>query len=144
MKLSFRKPKGKAVSVFFTYFDARRGWERSSNPLEILTHIVEKLRPVSLKETVSLSEIITLFIERPEIKNEFRRFLQKLVGYKNFESIISDAGILQDTDFIYEVKKRIGAKFLPYQPPKDTLQYIFNQVFYSETDPIWLNQLSET
>ncbi len=143
MKLSFRKRKGKAVSVFLTYFDERRGWKRSSNPLEILTHIVEKLRPTSLKETVSLSEIITLFIERPEIKNEFRRYLRKLVGYKNFESIISDAGILQDTDFIYEVKKRIGAKFLPYQPPKDTLQYVFNQVFYSETDPIWLSQLSE-
>ena len=60
---------------------------------------------------------------------------------KNFDAILTDAGILQDIDFFYEVKKRIFAKILPYQAPKDTLQYVLNQIFYVDSDPIWINKI---
>ena len=48
---------------------------------------------------------------------------------------------MQDVDFIFEVKKRIFAKFLPYQPQKDTLEYVLNQVFYLANDGIWIDRI---
>lgn len=60
---------------------------------------------------------------------------------RKFNKIISDTAILQDVDFIFEVKKRIFAKLLPYQPQKDTLEYILNQVFYLAYDGVWLEKI---
>ena len=41
----------------------------------------------------------------------------------------------------YEVKKRLFAKILPFQPEKDTLEYILNQVFFKSDDPVWINKI---
>ncbi|MET0760059.1 MAG: recombinase, partial [Flavobacterium sp.] len=43
--------------------------------------------------------------------------------------------------FIFEVKKRISAKILPYQSQKDTLEYVLNQVFYLDNDTVWINKI---
>jgi hypothetical protein len=31
---------------------------------------------------------------------------------------------------------------LPSQEQKETLQYVLNQVFYLDTDPIWINKIA--
>lgn len=55
--------------------------------------------------------------------------------------MLSDIGILRDSDFMYEVKKRIFAKILPFQPAKDTLEFVLNQVFFKSTDPLWIARI---
>ncbi|WP_321540570.1 recombinase [Flavobacterium piscinae] len=51
--------------------------------------------------------------------------------------------MLQDADFFFELKKRVVAKFLPYQHESDTLEYILNQVFYNDTDPLWVQKIPQ-
>ena len=55
--------------------------------------------------------------------------------------MISEVGILQDSSFFYELNRRLSAKILPFQPEKDTLQYILNQVFYLQTDYQWIERI---
>ncbi len=40
-----------------------------------------------------------------------------------------------------KLKKRIIAKFLPFQPQSDTLEFVLNQVFYRSSDTIWINKI---
>jgi site-specific recombinase len=60
---------------------------------------------------------------------------------RKFSRLLSDVGILQNTDFIYEVRKRLFAKILPFQPQKDTLEFVLNQVFYKSSDAIWITKI---
>ncbi|MCB0443905.1 MAG: recombinase, partial [Flavobacterium sp.] len=70
-------------------------------------------------------------------------YIKTLFSGKKINKIIADAAILEDTDFLFEVKKRIFAKVLPYQHQTDSLEYILNQVFYSDTDSLWLQKIPQ-
>ncbi|NJM80901.1 MAG: site-specific recombinase [Flavobacterium sp.] len=39
------------------------------------------------------------------------------------------------------MRNRIFDKFLPFQPEKDTLQFVLNQVFYLSSDTVWINKI---
>ncbi|HEX9152261.1 MAG TPA: recombinase [Flavobacterium sp.] len=92
-------------------------------------------------EIVDLQEIISFLKKNYSIRKEFAIYIKEVLKDKKFNKILSDAAILQDVDFIFEVKKRVFSKFLPYQPQKDTLEYILNQVFYQDDDTIWINKI---
>jgi site-specific recombinase len=111
--------------------------------VEFLAEIVNVFRPLDVKieYEINLNPIISLLSEHQEYKLYFIKYLKKLFYRKEFDQIISDAGILKDSDFLYEIRKRVVEKILPYQPPKNTLQFILNQVFYSSSDPIWLKRI---
>ena len=101
------------------------------------------IRPLKIKklEVVDLQEIISFLKENHSCRKQFSIYIKEILKDKKFNKILSDAAILQDVDFIFEVKKRIFAKILPYQPQKDTLEYILNQVFYLANDAIWINKI---
>jgi site-specific recombinase len=80
-------------------------------------------------------------LNHPEERENFMVYLKTVLANKKFDAILTDAGILQDIDFFYEVKKRLYAKILPYQAPKNTLQYVLNQIFYADSDPVWINKI---
>src|SRR5690606_40592742 len=68
-------------------------------------------------------------------------YIKNVLKNREFRRMISDTGILQDSDFLYEVRKRLSAKILPFQPQKETLEYVLNQIFFKETDYIWLKKI---
>lgn len=118
-------------------------WREDEDAIDILVALVNTIRPKKPKEvkSVSIKHILHFFIEHPSEKEHFITYLFTLLDKKKFDNILTDAGILQDTDFFYEVKKRIFAKFLPFQAPKDSLQYVLNQIFYLVSDPIWIDKI---
>lgn len=111
--------------------------------VEFLVEIVNVFRPldVTIVYEINLNPLISLLVENQEYKYYLIRYLRRLFYKRDFDQIITDAGILKDSDFLYEIRKRIVEKILPYQPPKNTLQFILNQVFYDSTDPIWINRI---
>ncbi|MDO4728735.1 MAG: recombinase [Bacteroidota bacterium] len=113
--------------------------------VEFLVNIVDVFRPkdVNIVYDINLKPLLSVLKDKAEYRLHFAEYLKKLFYKKDFDQIISDAGILNDNDFVYEVRKRLVAKVLPYQPPKHTLQYILNQVFYSSTDPQWIERVSD-
>lgn len=117
----------------------------TQDELLFLIDLVQIFRPQKVKNVkrVSIEELLTYLIQNPSDAIAFTKHLKSLLANRKFSRMISDAGILQDSDFIYEVKKRLSAKILPFQPDRDTFEYILNQVFYKHTDSEWINKIPE-
>lgn len=113
--------------------------------VEFLVKIVNLFRPhdINVVYTIDLTPLLNLLEENNDYKKFFSGYLNELLKEKDFDQIISDAGIIKDTDFLYEIRKRLSEKILPFQPSKDSLQFILNQVFYRNTDPQWIERIPE-
>lgn len=129
--------------IIKSFFNELRLWKNEENDIDILVQLVNAIRPKNPKklEKFTIFPLIEFFENNPVEKENFVVYLKTLLQNKNFDTILTDAGILQDIDFFYEVKKRLFAKILPYQAPKDTLQYVLNQIFYADSDPVWINKI---
>jgi site-specific recombinase len=144
MKLFFKaKHKPTIAGLITDFFGESQSWREKEEVLEPLVELVRLIRPLKNKnlETVDLQEIISFLKENDSCREQFSIYLKAILKDRKFNKILTDAAILQDVDFIFEVKKRIFAKFLPYQPQKDTLEYILNQVFYLANDGVWLRKI---
>ena len=147
MKLFFKvKSKITPVELLAIYFDESQSWRKKDDDLEVLVRLVRLLRPSKIKkiQTINLQEIISFLEENDSCRKQFSIYSKEILHDKKFSKILSDAAILQDVDFIFEVKKRLLAKFLPYQPQKNTLEFILNQVFYKADDALWINRIESS
>lgn len=144
MKLFFKKKSKPTISKLLpSYFDDNLSWRRKEDDLEPLVSLVRMIRPSKIKKmpVVDLQELISFLKENHSCCEQFSIYIKEILNDKKFNKILSDAAILQDVDFIFEVRKRIFSKILPYQPQKNTLEYILNQVFYKANDAIWINKI---
>ena len=143
--MPFFKVKSKPTpsGLLTEFFGESQSWRETDDNLEPLIQLIRLIRPLKTKnlEMVDLQVIIFFLKENYSCRKQLSMYLEEILKDKKFNKILSDAAILQDVDFIFEVKKRIFAKFLPYQPQKDTLEYILNQVFYLDNDTIWINKI---
>lgn len=128
-----KKKSKQTAHLHFESYDA-------NDELEFLVQLVQLIRPENPKmvETVDIQDVILMLENNDLLRSKFARGVKSLLFQKRFYTILSDAAILKDVDFIFEVQRRIFAKILPNQPQKDSLEYVLNQVFYKDTDPIWL------
>ena len=144
MNVFFKATSKPTIAGLLTeFFGEAQSWRETNDNLEPLVELIRLIRPLKIKniKTVDLQEIIVFLKENYSCRKQFSIYLKEILKDKKFNKILADAAILQDVDFIFEVKKRIFAKFLPYQPQKDTLEYILNQVFYLANDVIWINRI---
>jgi len=91
-------------------------------------------------QSVQLKELLDT-LKNPEKKAAFSDRLIALFSGRQFKTILTDAGILYNTYFRRELKKRIIANFIPYQPEKTKLEYFLNQVFYQRRDYEWISKI---
>lgn len=145
MPILFAKKKV-LLEIISYYFDENQRWKETEDSYDALVEIVSAIRskkPKSVVE-VNLSGLITFLTENKSIAKEFSSYLTELFSGKKINKILTDAAILQDAAFFHEVKKRAFAKFLPFQHPIDSLEYVLIQVFHSDTDPLWINKIPQT
>jgi site-specific recombinase len=121
---------------------------KNSNEEEVIDNLVELIdhfrpRKPYDADIISIRSLIDLLKSQPQLQVSFSSVVSDLLKGKRFTSILADAGILRDNQFLKEVKHRIVSRILPEQPEKDTLEYIFNQVFYKETDVIWIARIPQ-
>ena len=144
MKSFFKsKPKVTPQGLLTEFFGEAESWRDTNDNLEPLVELIRLIRPTDIKnsEKIDLSEIIAFLKENYSCRKQLSIYLKDIFKGRKFNKILSDAAIMQDVDFIFEVKKRIFAKFLPYQPQKDTLEYVLNQVFFLANDGIWIDKI---
>lgn len=115
----------------------------SDNDLYFLVDLIHLFRPKNPKnvEVVSIAKLIDFLKANESQKNFLKNYLISILQNRKFTNFLSDAGILKNSDFIYEVKNRIFAKLLPLQPQNDTVEYVLNQVFYKSSDIIWVTKI---
>lgn len=128
-------------SLFDLYFDTD-GY-RSNDVLLFLVDLVNFFRPNNPKSdaVVSIETLLQFLHNNPQHKTALKNYLTDILRHRKFSRMLSDTGILRDSDFTYEVKKRLFAKILPFQPEKDTLEFVLNQVFFKSSDPIWIARI---
>ncbi|WP_281336711.1 recombinase [Flavobacterium eburneipallidum] len=144
MKSLFKaKQKPTITGLITDFFGESQSWRQKEDQLEPLIELIRLIRPLNTKytERVDLKEIILFLKANYSYRIQFSIYLKEVLKNRKFNKILTDAAILQDVDFIFEVKKRIFAKFLPYQPQKDTLEYVLNQVFYLANDGTWIDKI---
>ncbi|MFO7745980.1 MAG: recombinase [Psychroflexus sp.] len=126
-------------NLFETYFKDE-SWENISAQVDLLAKLVHFFRPnnIDKEKPVSLTVLIHLLEENNEYRKQFAKYINVLLKKKSFYSLISDAGIPEESDFFFEIKEKLFAKILPKQPEEDRLEYILNQVFYKADDTDWV------
>lgn len=131
-----------SIDDLFEFYFERHEYQ-SNDKLLFLVDLVQYFRPVNPKgkHQISIKSLIDYLIASPEKSNALKLYLSEVLHHRKFTRMLSDIGILRDSDFIYEVKKRVIAKLLPFQPAKDTLEFVLNQVFFKSTDPIWIARI---
>jgi site-specific recombinase len=143
--MKFKKAKAQytLADFFKTNFDEHNLWEYKAQETDLLAQLVNIIRPRNLKnlQTVDLGELLHELKENDNYRKGLSIYVKELIKNKKFSTILTDAGILTDADFIFEVKKRLIAKLIPDQPEKDTLEYLLNQVFFVKTDPVWIEKI---
>jgi len=142
MKLYRNKtPITNLTDLFRLYFD-QNGYQ-SNDRLLFLVDLVRFFRPDYPKNenVVSIKPLLEYLESNPNMTAQFKLYLGEALSQRKFGRMLSDTGILRDSDFTYEVKKRIFAKILPFQPEKDTLEFVLNQVFFKSSDPIWIARI---
>lgn len=142
MKL-FSKSRLTPIQFIANSFDENLEWNKKEDDLEVLVELIRLVRPLHPKkiDAVDIKDILLFLKENPFYGQQLALYIKGILKEKKFNKILSDAAILQDVDFIFEVKKRIYAKILPNQPQKNTLEYILNQVFYLASDVIWIKKI---
>lgn len=112
--------------------------------LLFLQDLISLLRKINDEDpNLAIEELIDFLKNNEEIRSKFAAQLNKLFTQKNFVSIITDVAIPQASDFFFEVKEKIVAKFIPNQPPKDNLAYYLNHIFHRSSDAEWTSKISE-
>lgn len=144
----FKKSKKSKVerslaAFMLQHFNDQDGWIFTDDDLELLIDLVHFFRPEQPNriDTIDLTEFLTFLDHNPNFRKELSIYLKHILHQKKFNLTITDAGILQDVDFFFEVRKRLYAKILPNQPQKDTLEFVLNQVFYLASDITWVKKI---
>ena len=108
--------------------------------VDFLVLLVDVIRPkrINLLYQVDIQFLLDYLHAAPADLEDFQLYLKRILVGKDFDQLISDTGIISYADFFYELKKRITERYLPFQPPKSTLQYLLNQVFYKPSDADWI------
>lgn len=137
------KVKRSLATFMSQHFNDKEGWMFNEDDLELLIDLVQFFRPQHPKSVskVDLTEFLTFLDHNPNFRKELAVYLKQILHQKRFTLTITDAGILQDVDFLFEVRRRLFAKILPNQPQKDTLEFVMNQVFYLASDNQWVNKI---
>ena len=99
------KPKLPTTEIITAYFDEHESWRDTGDDLEPLIELIRTIRPLKLKnlEQVDLQEIISFLKENHSCRNQLSIYIREILKDKKFNKILSDAAILQDVDFIFEV-----------------------------------------
>lgn len=110
---------------------------------QLLIDLVASLRPknVEAREKFDLLPFLSFLRQNPQDTQKLADYVRNLIQGKKFSRFLSDAGILQGSDFFYELRKRVVSKFLPNQPEEDQLEYVLNQVFFLASDRVWVGKV---
>lgn len=114
---------------------------------DLLRELVYAIRPtkseIKQKITPSIAQLIVLLKAHEGYRNGLKRYLSALFQNKKLLYSIIDTGAIGNDSFTSEIRKRLSYKLLPYQPDKQTIDYLLVNVFYKKEDVEWVEILEE-
>lgn len=126
--------------LFETYFGEQEQWKSKGNSVSLLGKLIMTIRPKKWKEgdVVDLSDLISLLEENATYQTNLKQYLYTIIEGGRFDKVLTDADIIRDVSFFYELKQRLIAKLIPQQPESDNLEYLLTQAFYTDKKIGWI------
>lgn len=122
----------------------KRAQDSPIEGLDFLIDLVNIYRKQKNSAIVDISELNRLLETNESFKKLMISKIESLaLETKEFDHIISDVGIINYSDFLYEVRRRLIAKLIPHQAPPESLEFIFDQIFYARTDGEWISRIPD-
>jgi len=102
-----RKTNTTPDAIIKKYFNELKLWKNEENDIGILAQLVNAIRPKNPKklEKFSVFPIIEFFTNNPKERENFVAYLKTMLQNKNFNAILTDAGILQVHRLLLRSKK---------------------------------------
>lgn len=141
--LSKYRSKMEVEELFQTYFGSDEHWKSYAGNISVLGKLLSAIRPVKWREgdVVDLLGFIAFLQENPIYRSNFKQYLFVLIKGGRFDKVLTDAGIIKDLSFFYELKQRLLAKLIPHQPDSNNLEFLLTQVFYRDKKIGWINAI---
>lgn len=141
--LSRFRSKMTVEELFETFFGEDKQWKAKGGSVSILRKLLMAIRPKKWKEgeKADLSEFIALLQENPVYLENFKQYLYTIIKGGRFDKVLTDADIIRDVSFFYELKQRIVAKFIPHQPDPENLEFLLTQAFYVDKKIGWISAI---
>lgn len=126
--------------LFETFFGENERWKEKERSVSILGKLIMAIRPKKWKsgDEADLSQLIALLQENDIYLKNFKAYLTSVIKGGRFDKVLTDAGIIRDVSFFYELKQRIVAKFIPHQPDPENLEFLLTQAFYVDKKIGWI------
>jgi len=113
---------------------------READP-DLFIELVRTVRPgqnAKLNDAVVRFQELVFVLEKDDfLKTGLRMYLRKLFKGRKYSTLIADIGIIGETGFWSEIRKRLYNKILPVQPPEESMDFILSNAFYHPNDHKW-------
>ena len=124
----------KSLQTIFSIHTIEKDFE-----FEFIKNICDYFKhKIETQKDVSINELLIFLNENPERNVFLKNYLIKNFSNKKLDHLLENAGIINDLDFFFELKKRIAYKFIPEQSSKESIQNSLNQIFLKATDANWI------
>lgn len=112
--------------------------------LDFIIDLVNIYRKQKNSVLVDIHDLLDLLQTNADYRNILLHKIESLnISKKDFDQIISDVGIINYSDFLYELRLRLVARLIPHQAPLDSLEFILNQIFYDRKDSEWIASIPD-
>lgn len=118
---------------------------KGGDPVAHLTLLVDELRPPRHRPRLAQARykaLNALLEQRPELRTAMRNLILDLFAGRDALPFYTEAGILPDTSFGAELRRRLGSRLLPRLPDELDLIPALRRIYGKPRDAIWLARLS--
>ena len=115
------------------------------DPVTHLSRLVDELRPPRHRPRMAQGRykvLNALLEQRPELRTGLRNLILDLFAGRDTLPFYTEAGILPDTGFGAELRRRLGSRLLPRMPDDLDLIPALRRIYGKSSDALWLARLS--
>lgn len=141
MERGAEERRARLEAVLERWFGADERWRTADEPLRPLVELVEALR--NGRRSATLEPFLALLRADGARTMRLGTCVRTLLRGRRVRQSFTDHGIIADTSFWREVRRRLGRKLLPEQPPDDTVAQVLTRVFYQQGDGRWVRSLPQ-
>lgn len=117
---------------------------QKTNP-DVMVRLVDQLRPKNADDVdeihQKLETLITFLKQHPNHATTLHDYAMSTLNHYQQSTLYADGGILGHDGFFSQLTQRVGAKFLPPLRDQTQLSDLFQQVFHTSSDALWLENI---
>lgn len=117
------------------------------NESDLLVELINQLRPTKKQPDQTTEKKLDLFLTQLETDEilclSVQAYIKRLVQDRSVLELLTEANLVNETNFWTELKDRIQLKFLPEYFDSTSAEQLIGDIFYLERDGAWVADFSD-